>query len=269
LKVRFCDHNEYYTIDTDDLENQINDNTSAIMAVHLYGQPCSMVKILQIAKKHNLKVIEDCAQAHGAEYLGAKAGTLGDIACFSFYPGKNLGAYGDAGAIVTNDDELAERCRLIANHGSKVKYHHEIEGRNSRLDGINAAVLLVKLFHLDKWNRIRHEAANYYINSLRDYELPVLPLFMPNTYHVFHLFVIRHPKRDLLMEHLKISGIETGIHYPVSLPKLKAYEYIKQDTSYMKAVKYDSELLSLPMGDHLTNSDCDLVIDSIREFLDK
>ncbi|MDT3739109.1 MAG: DegT/DnrJ/EryC1/StrS family aminotransferase [Candidatus Kapabacteria bacterium] len=269
LKVRFCDHNEYYTMDTDDLENQINDNTSAIMPVHLYGQPCSMVKILQIAKKHNLKVIEDCAQAHGAEYLGAKAGTLGDIACFSFYPGKNLGAYGDAGAIVTNDDELAERCRLIANHGSKVKYHHEIEGRNSRLDGINAAVLLVKLFHLDKWNRIRHEAANYYINSLRDYELPVLPLIMPNTYHVFHLFVVRHPQRDLLMEHLKISGIETGIHYPVSLPKLKAYEYIEQDTSYMKAVRYDSELLSLPMGDHLTNSDCDLVIDSIREFLDK
>lgn len=269
LKVRFCDHNDYYTMDIADLEKQINPNTSAIMPVHLYGQPAMMDEILAIAKKHNLKVIEDCAQAHGAEYKGRKVGTIGDVACFSFYPGKNLGAYGDAGAIVTNNAEIAEKCRLIANHGSKVKYHHEMEGRNSRMDGINAAVLYAKLYHIDKWNHIRNEAGNYYINSLKDLQLPVMPQIMPDTFHVFHLFVIRHPKRDELAEFLKSDEIETGIHYPVSLPRLKAYHYINQDTSYMNATKFDSQLLSLPMGDHLTNVECDLVIDAIRKYAEK
>lgn len=265
-KVRFCDHNEYYTMDIEDLKNQINPNTSAIMPVHLYGQPAMIDEILEISKIHKLKVIEDCAQAHGAEYKGKRVGSFGDVACFSFYPGKNLGAYGDAGAIVTNSDEIASKCRIIANHGAKVKYLHEMEGRNSRMDGINAAILFVKLNHLDKWNRIRHEAANYYIHSLKENNLLILPKIMPDTYHVFHLFVVRHPERQKLAEHLINSGIETGIHYPVSLPKLEAYNYISQDTAYMKAVKYDAELLSLPMGDHLTNADCDLVVDSIVEF---
>lgn len=266
LKVRFCDNNEYYTLDVDDLENQINSNTSAIIAVHLYGQPAMMDEIMAIGKKHNLKIIEDCAQAHGAEYKGKKVGSIGDVACFSFYPGKNLGGYGDGGAILTNNEKLAEHCRMISNHGSLVKYQHQFEGRNSRLDGINAAVLLVKLYHLDKWNRIRHEAANYYIQSLRNIDTPILPKIMDDTYHVFHLFVVRHPKRTDLMNHLKNSGVETSIHYPLALPSLKAYQYLKQDTSYMKAVTYDKELISLPMGDHLTNKDCDLVIDSIIEF---
>jgi dTDP-4-amino-4,6-dideoxygalactose transaminase len=268
-KVRFCDHNEYYTLDISDLENQINPNTSAIMAVHLYGQPAMMNEIMAIAKKHNLKVIEDCAQAHGAEYNGSRVGSFGDVGCFSFYPGKNLGAYGDAGAIVTNNIDIADKCRLISNHGAKIKYLHDIEGRNSRMDGINAAVLYVKLAHLDKWNRIRSEAANYYTQLLKAYSLPILPSIMPSTSHVFHLFVIRHPERTKLAEHLNNSGIETGIHYPVCLPKLKAYSYISQDTSYMKALQYDDQLLSLPMGDHLTNADCDLVVDSIVEFINR
>ncbi|MBX3043037.1 MAG: DegT/DnrJ/EryC1/StrS family aminotransferase [Candidatus Kapabacteria bacterium] len=269
LKVRFCDHNQYYTMDIDDLQKQINQNSSAIMPVHLYGQPAMMDEIIAIAKKHNLKIIEDCAQAHGAEYKGKKVGTFGDVACFSFYPGKNLGAYGDAGAIVTNSDEIAEKCRLISNHGSKVKYLHEFEGRNSRIDGINAAILYVKLNHLPKWNMIRNTAANYYIASMRDFNGIVLPEIMPDVFHVFHLFVIRHPERNKLAEHLKNSGIESGIHYPVSLPRLDAYSYLNQYTNHMNAVKFDSQLLSLPMGDHLTNAECDLVVDSIKEFLVK
>jgi dTDP-4-amino-4,6-dideoxygalactose transaminase len=266
LKVRFCDNNEFYTIDTDDLRKQINQNTSAIIAVHLYGQPCDMDEVMKIAREFNLKVIEDAAQAHGAEYKSQKVGNFGDITCFSFYPGKNLGAYGDGGAIITNNSEIADKCRLIANHGSKEKYHHEMEGRNSRLDGINASILFTKLAHLDKWNQIRNEAAYYYKQQLKDLEFPILPKIIDDVFSVYHLFVVRHPKRAELMAHLKESGIETGIHYPICLPKLKAYNYINQDISYMRAAKWDSELMSLPMGEHLTNSDCDLVVDAIKSF---
>jgi dTDP-4-amino-4,6-dideoxygalactose transaminase len=269
FKVRFCDCDEYYNIDTEDLKNQINANTSAIIAVHLYGLPCNLDAVLAIAKKSNLKIIEDCAQAHGALYKGTKVSNFGDIACFSFYPGKNLGAYGDAGVILTNNDELAEKCRLISNHGSKVKYHHEIEGRNSRLDGINAAVLSVKLRHLDKWNVIRNEVANYYFHSLSKFDEIILPKNNVNTFHVYHLYVIRYKFRDELVGHLKNSGVETGIHYPIALPKLDAYKYIGQDTKYMKASCWDSTLISLPMGDHLNNEDCDFVISAIEKFFTK
>ncbi len=266
LKVRFCDINDYYTMDIEDVERQINSNTSALMPVHLYGQPAMMDEIMEIAKKHGLKVIEDCAQAHGAEYKNKRVSCFGDIACFSFYPGKNLGAYGDGGAVVTNNEELAHKCRMIGNHGSHAKYKHEFEGRNSRLDGLNAAILYVKLQHLDKWNRIRFEAANYYSALLQEFDELTLPNIMQDTYPVFHLYVIRYMKRDELMNFLNNEGIETGIHYPTALPKLDAYKYISQDTSYMKAMKIDSELLSLPMGEHLTNSDCDLVAESFKKY---
>lgn len=266
LKVRFCDNNEYYNIDIEDLKKQINSNTSAIMAVHLYGQVCQIDEILKIAKENNLKVIEDAAQAHGAEFNSNKVGNFGDIACFSFYPGKNLGAYGDAGAIMTNNPELAEKCRLIANHGSKEKYHHQIEGRNSRLDGINAAVLNVKLKKLDEWNKIRREIAQYYVENLKNIDEIVLPKEIENVYSVYHLFVIRYKYRDKLIEHLKNDGVETGIHYPISLPKLEAYKYIKQDCSYMCATNWDKELISLPMGEHLTMKDCEYIVNSIKNY---
>ncbi len=268
-KVRFCDNNEYYTLDIEDLRKQISKDTSAIIAVHLYGQPCMMDEILSIAAEYKLKVIEDAAQAHGAKYKNKRVGTFGDVACFSFYPGKNLGAYGDGGAIVTYNDEIAFRCRMISNHGSKEKYLHEFEGRNSRLDAIQASILFAKLPHLEKWNHIRNEAAYYYNTTLSNITGIETPKIMNDVFHVFHLFVLRLQNRDNLAKYLKENDIDTGIHYPISLPKLNAYSYINQETHYMNAVKWDSLLLSLPMGDHLTNADCDEVVDSIKRYFEK
>lgn len=268
-KVRFCDVGDDYNIDLADLEKQINPNTSAIMAVHLYGNPCDMDGLIQIANKHKLKLIEDCAQAHGATYQGIKVGNFGDIATFSFYPGKNLGAYGDGGAIVMKNFDYAQKCRMIANHGSAVKYHHDFEGRNSRLDGINAAILYFKLYHLDKWNAIRNAAAEYYMERLGDVDGITLPKNTDGKYQVWHLFVIRSQQNKQLAEFLNKKEIQTGYHYPVALPRLKAYSYIDQDTSYMNAVKWDSQLLSLPMGDHLNSDDVTKVCDAVLEFVEQ
>jgi len=265
-RVRFCDNNENYTIDTDNLKLQINDKTAAIMAVHLYGNPCNMDEIIQIAQQNNLKIIEDCAQSHGAKYKGKKTGTFGAVATFSFYPGKNLGAYGDGGAIVSNDKSIADRCRMIANHGSEKKYYHEFEGRNSRLDGINAAVLSAKLYHLDKWNAIRNVAATYYNEYLGGIGDIILPKVDQWAYSVFHLYVIRTKFRDELADFLNKNEIQTGIHYPIALPSQKAYSYINQDTSYMTAISWDKELLSLPMGDHLTSESAEKVVAAIRNY---
>jgi dTDP-4-amino-4,6-dideoxygalactose transaminase len=265
-KVRFCDQDENYTISVEDIKNQINSKTSAIMVVHLYGHPADMDPIIELAKAHNLKIIEDCAQAHGALYIGRKVGTFGDIAAFSFYPGKNLGAYGDGGAIVTNNDELANKCRLISNHGSARKYEHDFEGRNSRLDSIQASILNAKLYHLDKWNAIRNTAAGFYNEYLTGVGDLILPKVENWANSVFHLYVIRTEKRDELSKYLNENDIQTGIHYPIALPNLQAYKYVTQDTSYMKAVKYDKQLLSLPMGDHLTSDDADKVVWAVREF---
>jgi dTDP-4-amino-4,6-dideoxygalactose transaminase len=265
-KVRFCDHDEDYTISPEDLKKQINSNTSAIMVVHLYGHPADLDPIIEIAKANNLKIIEDCAQSHGALYKGRKVGTFGDIAAFSFYPGKNLGAYGDGGAIVTNNAELANISRMIANHGSSRKYEHDFEGRNSRLDSIQASILNAKLYHLDKWNAIRNTAASFYSEYLIGVGDLILPKVESWANPVFHLFVIRTEKRDELSRYLNQNEIQTGIHYPIALPSLQAYKYITQDTSYMKAVKYDKQLLSLPMGDHLTSDDAEKVVSAVREF---
>lgn len=265
-KVRFCDVGEDYNIDLEDLERQITDNTSAIMAVHLYGNPCDMEQLMAIAGKYKLKLIEDCAQAHGATYKGIKVGNFGDIGAFSFYPGKNLGAYGDGGAIVMKNFDYAQKCRMIANHGSAVKYHHDFEGRNSRLDGINAAVLYFKLYHLDRWNAIRNAAAEFYIEQLSDIKGLVLPRNTPEKYHVWHLFVVRSDKNKELQQFLDTHEIQTGYHYPVALPRLKAYSYLNQDTSYMNAVKWDKQLLSLPMGDHLNSDQVQKVCQSIKEY---
>ena len=250
--VVFCDCDENnYTISIPSLKSKITANTRAIMAVHLYGHPCDMDEILAIAKEYNLKVIEDCAQAHGAEYKGLKVGAIGDIGTFSFYPGKNLGAYGDGGAIVTNDENLAKQCKMIANHGRIEKYNHEFEGRNSRLDGIQAAILSVKLKHLDTWTDARIKVADFYLKSLKDIEGITLPKKEDWAKQVYHLFVIRVKKRDALQKYLKENNISSGIHYPISLPKLKAYDYIGQSDESFFANRSDGELLSLPIGDHL------------------
>ncbi len=248
FKVVFCDVSPIdYNIDLDDLKKRITKNTSAIIAVHLYGQPCQIKEIIEIANNHSLKVVEDCAQAHGAEYEGKKVGTFGDLGCFSFYPGKNLGAFGDAGAIITNDQKLYFKCKKIANHGRIAKYDHEFEGRNSRLDGIQAAILSVKLNHLEEWTKVRIQTAMEYINQLSDIDEIKLPNIKENVRHVFHLFVVRSHKRDAIREKLSNAGIETGIHYPIALPKLKAFKYLNQGDEDGFAWISDRELFSLPI----------------------
>ncbi len=249
-KVIFCDVNEDdYTINIDDLIKRITKNTKAIVAVHLYGHPCDMDKILTIANDYNLKVIEDCAQAHGAKYKGKKVGVIGDIGCFSFYPGKNLGAYGDAGAITTNDEELYKKCKMIANHGRIDKYDHKFEGRNSRMDGIQGAVLSVKLKYLDSWIDMRRNAAFRYNELLRDCNEIILPKENEWSLHVYHLFVIRYNRRDELIKKLSNLGISCGIHYPIALPKLEAYKYLEQNNDKGFAWVSDGLLLSLPISD--------------------
>ncbi len=266
-KVVFADVDpETYTIDLADLERRITALTRAVVAVHLYGHPCDMSGLLGIAKRHNLKLVEDCAQAHGAEYRGRRVGALGDIGTFSFYPGKNLGAYGDAGAILTNNAELAMKCRMIANHGRVEKYNHIIEGRNSRLDGLQAAILNVKLTHLDGWIERRNAIAKRYMLGFNDIGGLTLPTVRGGARHAFHLFVVRLAERNSLKTHLDQSGIESGIHYPIALPKLAAYSYLNQAREPMRANAMDAEVLSLPMGEHLTNAEVDTVIDAVKAF---
>ena len=267
-KVVFCDCNENnYTISINSIKSKITSKTKAIMAVHLYGHPCDMDRIISIAKEYSLKIIEDCAQAHGAEYKDKKIGSLGDIGAFSFYPGKNLGAYGDGGAIVTNDEGLAKKCRMIANHGRVEKYDHEFEGRNSRLDGLQAAILSVKLRYLDTWTEARIRVANFYLENLKATEGVVLPKREDWAKQVYHLFVIRSKNRDKLQKYLKDNNISSGVHYPIALPKLKAYDYTRQKNEVFFANSSDKELLSLPIGDHLSESDLNNIVNAIKYFV--
>jgi dTDP-4-amino-4,6-dideoxygalactose transaminase len=266
-KVVFCDCNEEnYTISIQSIKSKLTKNTKAIMAVHLYGHPCDMDEILAIAKEHDLKVIEDCAQAHGAEYKEKKIGAIGDIGTFSFYPGKNLGAYGDGGAIITNDEKLAKKCKMIANHGRIEKYNHEFEGRNSRLDGLQAAILSVKLKHLDTWTDARINVADFYLENLKDIDGIILPKREYWAKQVYHLFVIRTKKRDELQAYLKENNISSGVHYPISLPKLKAYDYTNQADEKFFANSSDSELLSLPIGNHLSENDLNNIVKYLKNF---
>ncbi|TLU81973.1 MAG: DegT/DnrJ/EryC1/StrS family aminotransferase [Chlorobium sp.] len=265
-RVVFADINPAtYTLNLLDVEKRITNNTKAIIAVHLYGHPCDIDGLKVMAAAHNLKLIEDCAQAHGGEYKGRRVGALGDIGAFSFYPGKNLGAYGDGGAIMTNDYNLATRCRMIANHGRIDKYNHLIEGRNSRLDGLQAAILNVKLKHLDGWIDRRNALAQRYYTGLRGIKGLVLPVIDGDVRHAFHLFVVRLDNRNSLKDYLAERAIETGIHYPIALPKLAAYEYLgSKDINFANNI--DATLLSLPMGEHVTDSDADNVINAIISF---
>jgi dTDP-4-amino-4,6-dideoxygalactose transaminase len=266
-RVVFCDCDPAtYTLSLEDAERRITPRTRALIAVHLYGQPCDMDAVREFAARHGLRVIEDCAQAHGAEVRGRRVGALGDLGTFSFYPGKNLGAYGDAGAIVTNDAELATRCRMIANHGRVEKYDHVFEGRNSRLDGLQAAVLSVKLRHLDAWTEARRRVAESYRAALQDLEGVVLPREEEWARHVYHLFVVRCAERDGLRKHLAAAGIESGIHYPIALPKLRAYDYLGQGGEEMLANRFDAEVLSLPMGEHLGGPEVAAVAEAVRAF---
>jgi len=267
-KVVFCDvHPETYNLDINRLENLINRRTKAIIPVHLYGQPCDMSKIKKIAKENNLFVIEDAAQAHLAEHKNKIVGGIGDIGCFSFYPGKNLGAYGDAGAIVTNNDRFAQRARMLANHGRISKYDHEFEGMNSRMDGIQGAILSVKLKYLKKWTDARINVAKVYKKHLSNLKEIKLPKQLPENEHVYHLFVIRVTERNKLQKYLVKKKIATGIHYPKALPNLSAYKYLnKKPSDFPVATKYQDEILSLPMYPELDENKIEYIAKCIRGF---
>jgi dTDP-4-amino-4,6-dideoxygalactose transaminase len=269
-KVVFCDANsDDYTIKIKDVENRITDQTSAIMAVHLYGHPCDMDPLLKIAKTYGLKVIEDCAQAHGAEYKSKKVGAIGDVGCFSFYPGKNLGAFGDGGAIITNSEELSVKCRMIANHGRVAKYDHEFEGRNSRLDGIQAAILSVKLNYLEDWNDNRIKIAEYYSKQLSAVADIALPVKQKWAKQVYHLFVIRVNDRDKFKIKMNSLGIETGVHYPVALPNLPAFLYLNQENIDGFAWNTGKDVLSLPNDGGFSIEDASKVCQAIKEICQK
>lgn len=256
-KVVFVDVDEdSYTLNSTKLEDAITPKTKAIIPVHLFGQPADLEPIIEIAKKHNLKVIEDAAQAHGAEYKGQKVGTFGDAACFSFYPAKNLGAFGDAGMITTNNDEIAEKVSILRNHGRFTKYEHTVEGYNYRIDALQAAILDVKLRHLDEWTEQRRHNAALYSELLQDVEI-ITPKEMNYAKHVYHLYVIRTSQRDELREYLSDQEISTGIHYPIPLHLQPAYEYLGYEAgSFSVAEQMATEVLSLPMYPEL--SECNI-----------
>jgi dTDP-4-amino-4,6-dideoxygalactose transaminase len=245
----------------------ITPRTKAIMVVHLYGQPANMAAITQIATEHNLKIIEDAAQAHGAFYYDKRAGNLADAAGFSFYPTKNLGAFGDGGAITTNDDALAERLRMLRNYGSKIKYHHTAKGFNSRLDELQAALLNIKLPKLDAVNKKRQELAAYYQQALSDIPEIIIPTVAANTTSVWHLFVIRTAARDDLLQKLKADDIHCLIHFPIAPHLTEAYQDLNhQPGSFIQAETAAATVLSLPFWPQMSFAQIDQVAAKIREF---
>lgn len=257
-----------YNLDPERVESAITSRTRAILPVHLYGLPADMDPLMGLADKYDLKVIEDAAQAQGADYKERMSGALGHAAGFSFYPGKNLGALGDAGAITTNDEKVAERVRMLRNYGSRVKYYNEVKGYNSRLDEMQAAFLRVKLKHLDEWNRRRGAIAAVYLESLADIHDLTLPHVPDWASPIWHIFTIRHPQRDALQKYLKSNGVDTLIHYPVPPHLSTAYADLGiQQGTFPIAETIASTELSLPMGPHLHVDDAKHVADLIREFV--
>lgn len=263
-KIVFVEPNDYYLIDPKKIEEKITENTKAIIVVHLYGQCADMDPIMELAHKYKIKVIEDAAQCHGATYKGRKAGSLGDIAEFSFYPGKNLGAMGDGGCITTNDEEIAKKIIALGNYGSFEKYKHVYKGINSRLDEIQAGILDVKLKHLDKWNLDRQRIAERYLNEIHNPKI-ILPKTAPNNTHVWHIFAIRVENREKFRNYLEKIGVHTLIHYPTAIHKQLAYEEMKEE-SYPLAEKYAGEVVSLPMFYGMTDEEVSYVIDSINKY---
>jgi len=267
-KVVFVDINpKTYTIDVSKTEEKITEKTKAIIPVHLYGQPADMDPIMELAKKYNLKVIEDAAQAHGAEYKGKKVGSIGDVGCFSFYPGKNLGAYGDAGMVVTNNEEIAEKIKLLRNHGRITKkYEHEIEGYSSRLDNLQAAILKIKLKYLNQWNDMRRSNAKKYSELLSNISSIIIPYEADYAKHVYHLYVIRTEKgRDKLREELKYNGVATGIHYPIPLHLQPAYKYLGYKRGDFPITEECSQkILSLPMFAELNYEQIEKIVGVIK-----
>lgn len=262
-----CD-TKTYTIDVAKIERHITKRTKAIMPVHLYGQPANMDEILKISRKHNLHIIEDACQSHGAVYKGKKVGSFGDVAAFSFYPGKNLGCYGDGGALVTDNKRIYKMVLHMRNYGQSKKYHHDFLAWNRRLDALQAAVLRVKLKKLNAWNKKRRDHARLYTKLL--VSLPIITPFSPSdVIPVYHLYVIRVEKRDKLQKFLSKKGIETGVHYPVPINLQKAYNGFFKKTQFSVSQRYAKELLSLPMYPELTEKDIQYIVQSLKEFFNE
>jgi dTDP-4-amino-4,6-dideoxygalactose transaminase len=266
--VVFCDTDEdTFTIDPRLLEGLITPRTVGIIPVHLYGQPADMDAIMSIAARHRLWVIEDCAQAHLGRYHDRNVGTFGTVATFSFYPGKNLGAMGDAGAVATGDAALAERMAMFARHGGLTKGDHQIEGINSRMDGLQAAVLSVKLRHLTRWTARRREIASEYARDLAGVAGLTLPREAPGRQHVYHLFVVQHERREQLARHLAACGVQTAVNYPVALPFLPAYRRLAYTpASFPVAYRHQSRILSLPIFPEMTTEQRSAVVAGMRAF---
>lgn len=261
----FVEPDEFYNINAEKIESAITPKTKAIMVVHLYGQATNMEKICHLAEKYNLKIIEDCAQSHGAKFQDKMTGTFG-IGCFSFYPTKNLGAFGDGGAVVTDDENFAEKIKMLRNYGSKIKYHNEIAGVNSRLDEIQAALLRVKLSHLEELNDERKKIAARYLNEIKNPSI-ILPKICEGSTHVWHQFVVRVKNRDDFQKYLERNGIKTVIHYPIPPHLAECYKNLNHRRGdFPVAEKFADEVLSLPMFNAMTAKEIDFVIDVINKF---
>lgn len=255
-------------IDVTKIKAAITPQTKAILVVHLFGQPADMAPILKIARKHRIIVIEDCAQAHGAEYKNKKVGSLGSLGCFSFFPAKNLGAYGDAGAVVTNNKNLAKKILMLRDHGRQEKHKHLIEGLNSRLSELQAAILKVKLRHLNQWNKRRQQNAKIYHRLFQGIEKVILPTSLGSSQSVYHFYIIRLKNRDEVQKQLQQKGIGTGIHYPLPLHLQPAYKYLGYHKGdFSQAEKVAKEILSLPVYPELTENQIKYIVKSIKQVL--
>ncbi|MBQ6111589.1 MAG: DegT/DnrJ/EryC1/StrS family aminotransferase [Synergistaceae bacterium] len=262
----FCEPDEFYNLDASRIESLSTDRTRALMAVHLYGQAANMTAIKSLADSHGLYLIEDCAQSHSAKFDGITTGTWGDVGCFSFYPTKNLGAFGDAGAVLVKDKELAEKFRALRNYGSQVKYHNDYCGINSRLDEMQAALLRVKLSHLDELIHERGRLKDKYLSGIKNPAI-ILPKVREKSGHVWHLFVIRCERRDELHDYLESKGIHTQIHYPIPPHMQKCYDYLGHHKGdFPIAEKFADEVLSLPFYNGMTDNEIDYVIEVINAF---
>ncbi|WP_313163985.1 DegT/DnrJ/EryC1/StrS family aminotransferase [Sedimentibacter sp.] len=262
----FVEPDEYYNLDTTKIEEKITERTKAILVVHLYGQAADMVNIKATADKYNLYLVEDCAQSHGASFNGKVTGTWGDIGCFSFYPTKNIGAFGDSGAIVTNNSQLYEKIKMLRNYGSKVKYQNEILGVNSRLDEMQAALLSVKLGHYLELRAERESFANEYLNRIKN-PFITLPKIREISEHVWHLFVVKVDERDKFQKYLGDNGIATQIHYPIPPHLSEAYGYLDENEGNLPITEsYANHIISLPLFDGITKEEVDYIISIVNEF---
>ncbi len=256
-------HPRTYTLDPRSVEAKITPKTKAILPVHLYGQPADMTPLLDLARRHNLKLVEDASQAHGAEYGGQRVGSMGDVAAFSFYPGKNLGAFGDGGAATTNNPEIADKLRMLRNYGQSKKYHHDFLAFNSRLDTLQAAVLRVKLQYLEFWTAQRRRAAETYSQMLTERGIPT-PEVLPNCRHVYHLYVVRTKRRDEVVKRLNEAGIGAGVHYPVAIPNQKAYAGLGYGFGeFPKSEAACREVFSLPIYPEITAAQIETVCETL------